>query len=241
MHLVASACAAGVAAALVFGLWFPYPYDELVGGRDLFILVVSVDVVCGPMLTLILFDRNKSRRELIVDLSLIVLVQLAALGLGVNTMIQGRPVYLVFEVDRFRVVTAADIQKEKLKPELGGLQRLSWTGPKIIGVRGSRNGQETLESLDLSLRGVEPSSRPDWWQQYSASLDQVKSKTRDLSELRAKRPDKALIIEQAIQKTGLAENQLGWMPLTSFRSLEWVVLVNRQTADVVSYAPVDGF
>ena len=29
----------------MFGLWFPYPYGELAGGRQLFLLLLGVDVV----------------------------------------------------------------------------------------------------------------------------------------------------------------------------------------------------
>ena len=56
VHLSGSLLVAVMAASLVFGLWYPYPYRELSGGRDLFFLVVAVDVVCGPLLTLVLFN-----------------------------------------------------------------------------------------------------------------------------------------------------------------------------------------
>ncbi|HGH6987606.1 TPA: fimb protein, partial [Neisseria meningitidis] len=52
-HLLISLSVAGLAALLVFKVWYPYPYAELTGGLSLYQLVVAVDIVCGPLLTLI--------------------------------------------------------------------------------------------------------------------------------------------------------------------------------------------
>ncbi|TFV04453.1 fimb protein, partial [Bacillus stratosphericus] len=51
-HFVLSLLIAAVTAWLVFGVWYPAPFDALVGGLNLYGLVVAVDVVCGPLLTL---------------------------------------------------------------------------------------------------------------------------------------------------------------------------------------------
>ena len=56
-HLLVSLFLAGMAALLVFKVWYPYPYAELTGGLQLYKLVVAVDVVCGPLLTLVLASR----------------------------------------------------------------------------------------------------------------------------------------------------------------------------------------
>src|ERR1043165_7159180 len=64
IHLGFSALVGLTTAAIVFGLWFPYPYRDVAGGQYLFMLLVSVDVVCGPLLTMVLFSPLKSRREL---------------------------------------------------------------------------------------------------------------------------------------------------------------------------------
>ena len=241
VHLLASVLVAVLAAALVFGIWYPYPYRELAGGRELFLIVVAVDVVCGPLLTLVLFNPRKSRRELFLDLSLVALVQLAALGYGLYTVAQARPVYLVFEVERFRVVSVADILEGTLKPELGGLHRLPWTGPVTIGVREPRDPDEKLNSLELSLQGNEPSARPDWWQVYDLSKPQVLKRAQPIDALRKKQPGAVSLIDQAVAESGTGESALGWVPLTSFKSTSWVAFVDLKTAEVLAFAPVDGF
>jgi hypothetical protein len=230
-----------MAAILVFGVWYPYAYRDLAGGTDLFILIVAVDVVCGPLLTLLLFNPAKPSRELMVDLGMVVCIQLAALGYGLYSLALARPVYLVFEVDRFRVVSVADIQEGELKPELGGLHRLSWTGPKVIGVRDPIDSTEKLKSLDLSLQGNEPSARPDWWIEYDKVKPAVLLKAKPLQTLRDRRTDDASKIDRAIEDSSQPESSLCWVPLTGFKSSAWVVLVDSSTADVKAFAPVDGF
>lgn len=240
-HLLMSALVAAVAAGLVFGVWFPYPYRELVGGRELFLIVVAVDVVCGPLLTLVLFNHLKSRRELALDLSIVAVIQLAALAYGLHTVVEARPVYLAFEVDRFRAVTMADVQRDKLHPEMGGLHAIGWTGPRVIGVRQPKNNEEMMRSLDLSLGGIDPAVRPDWWVPYEEVRSRVLAKSRPVSELREKRPDQRSLIDASISESGLQEAQLRWLPITSFQSTGWVAFVDATSAEIKSFAPVDGF
>ena len=69
IHLGLSLVVALLAAGLVFGLWYPMPFREISGGRELFLLIVAVDVVIGPVITLAVFDRRKRWRELRRDLA----------------------------------------------------------------------------------------------------------------------------------------------------------------------------
>ena len=68
VHLGLCALVALMAAVLVFFLWYPYPYRVISGGRELFQLVVGVDVIVGPLITFAIFDRAKPRTELRRDL-----------------------------------------------------------------------------------------------------------------------------------------------------------------------------
>src|SRR3569832_471507 len=92
LHLAISLCIASAAALLVFTVWYPYPYREVSGGRELFVILTSVYVVLGPLITLAIFNRRESVRELTLDLSLVAMIQLAALAYGLWTDAVARPV-----------------------------------------------------------------------------------------------------------------------------------------------------
>ncbi len=101
-------------AWLVFSVWVPAPYQGLVQAPQLFIVLLLVDVVCGPLLTAVLANPAKPRKELRLDFALVVLVQLGALAYGLHTIANARPVALVFEVDRFAVVSASQVSAQEL-------------------------------------------------------------------------------------------------------------------------------
>jgi len=237
VSLIFSACLLG----LILGVWFPYPYREISGGTHLFLIVIGVDVVCGPALTAVLVSPKKSKRELIADLSLVIVIQLVALGYGLYSVAEARPVVLAFEVDRMVAVTASQIDSKELAEAPLNLQSLSWTGPRLIGVRDPINNTEMMNALDHSLQGVEPSARPGWWQDFSKSIPEAKKRAKNPSELMAARPprDQAILAE-AIRATGKPIEQLYYLPLTSKKTLDWVVLFT-SSMNVVGYAPVDGF
>ena len=122
IHLVISIVVAIFAATIVLGLWFPPPYRSLAGGQHLFWILVGVDVVCGPLLTAVIFNPHKSRRELLFDLTLVATIQTAALAYGLHSISEARPVVLAFEVDRFVAVSSAQINRDSLHTS----QALSW-------------------------------------------------------------------------------------------------------------------
>src|SRR4030095_4761962 len=109
IHLGLSALVGLTTAAIVFGLWFPYPYRDVAGGQYLFMLLVSVDVVCGPLLTMVLFSPLTSLRELTRARSVARVVQRAPRAYGVHVISEARPVFAAFEVDRLVAVAAVQV------------------------------------------------------------------------------------------------------------------------------------
>jgi hypothetical protein len=241
IHLIVSVLIALLSAALVFGVWYPYPYREIMGGRELFFLIVMVDVVCGPLLTLVLYNPTKSRLELTCDLGIVGALQCLALLYGLYTVVLARPVYMVYEVDRFHIVSAIDIDSTELSKAKPPWNKLPFWGPLLIAAREPQNPTEKLESLQLSFKGKEPSARPDWWEDYSSSTATVLTRAKPISELRAKRPAEVKLIDQAVADSAKLETDLKYLPMTSFKSTGWVVFLDAKTAFPLAYAPIDGF
>ena len=242
IHFILSLAVAVLAAFVILGIWFPYPLRHLAGGIDLFWILIIVDVVCGPILTGVLYSPKKPQRELVMDLLLIIIIQLGALIYGVYSIAQARPVVLVFESDRFVAVTAAQVDTANLPQALPAWQSLSWSGPILLGTRKASDGQETLKSIELSLRGLEPSARPGWWQSYDESRPAVRQRMKPLSTLRTEQvPEAQSVIDAAVRKTGLPITQIHYLPLVSKKSLDqWVALLDAQ-ANIIGYASVGGF
>lgn len=240
-HLLISAMVGGCTALVVFGVWYKWPLHEMLQGRELFWLVVGVDVVCGPLLTLVLWNPAKPRRELVQDMALVACLQTGALLYGIHTVAIVRPVHLVFETDRIRVVSASELEATELPGAPEGLRDLPWTGPTLISVRAPHNSDELLKSVDLSMAGKEPSLRPDWWQSYESGLPQVFARARGLDVLLRARPAQKDLLDTAVRQSGMPASDLLWLPFTSAKAMEWVVLIDRKEGKPRAYAPIDGF
>lgn len=55
--------------ALCWFVWYPAPMLIALGGHEIFLLVVGIDVVVGPLLTLVVFKAGK--KSLNFDLAVI--------------------------------------------------------------------------------------------------------------------------------------------------------------------------
>ena len=84
--------------------WYPGILFDTGNGWKAIGMIVGIDLVLGPLLTLIVFNHNKS--SLKFDLAIIALVQTAALVYGTWTIHQTRPVALAFINSSFITIFA---------------------------------------------------------------------------------------------------------------------------------------
>lgn len=195
----------------------------------------------GPLLTFVIFSRAMPRKELWRDLSVIAVLQLAAMGYGVWTMFQVRPVYLVHEVDRFRVVTPVDIDLAELPQAKPEFQRLPLHGIRVIGVRKVRDSDEMLSSIESALAGKDVSAMPGRWQELDAeNKEQIRARARDLASLRSRAKDSSPALEELIAASGVAPEQVIALPLVG-RSYDWAVIMERRDLRIIGYLPIDLF
>jgi hypothetical protein len=238
-HLGMSLTVAALAAALVFFVWYPYPYREISGGRELFFLVVAVDVVLGPLLTFAVFNRAKPWKSLQRDLVVIVVLQLAALAYGLWTVAVARPVHLVFEYDRFRPIHAIEVDQASLDKAPAGMGDLPWTGPSTIGVR-KLEGSEVLDATMIALGGVHLALQAQYWQPYAKSQEQALKAGKPVAELRQRFAQHKALIDQAVAESGRPEAQLLWLPMHG-RTDFWTAFIDAKSAEPVSFIPLDSF
>ncbi len=242
LHFCVSCLVALGVAWLVFVVWFPGTLRELASGLDLFFIVMAVDVVCGPVLTLVLYDPAKSREKWLLDLGLIVLIQLAALVYGMGQVASARPVFLAFEGDRFRIVQALDVNVDRLSEAPAELQSLSYLGPRVIGVRLAKSGDpDYLLSLQMSIQGLHPAFRPSRWKNYESQLPEALAALKSLDELRPKNLKKMDLLDDSLTELKLGNEQVGYLPLVRDLTTDWVVLVDRSNGRLLAYLHLDGW
>jgi hypothetical protein len=239
VHLLLSLAVAALAALLVFAVWYPMPYRQISGGRELFLLVVAVDVAIGPLITLAVFDRRKPRAELVRDMAVVAALQLAALAYGLYTVAQARPAVVALEGDRLRVVRAIDLASADFSGAPPALARLSWIGPQLLATR-RPDASEKLDAIDRGLAGEDVGMRPKFWLPPEQTGPALARAAKPFGPLLQRLPARAAEVNSAIAATGLPADQVGYLPLLA-RQTDWSALVDRRSGAVVGFVNIDGF
>lgn len=244
LHFFGSVFMAAGAGVLVFLVWYPYPYGLLSGGLSLFIILVSVDVICGPVLTLVLFNPSKSKKELYFDLISVLLIQMAALAYGINTVYHARPLFLVHEVDRFQVIGLPDYQDSNVDQALKSLEpaiRPHWLkGPIIVGTRPPKDRKERQEVLlDSLFGGRDYSQRPEFYVPYDVNYqEKVRARSQKLTAFVDRYPESIDKVTEILSKKGVVLDHALYIPVR--HKQEWIAILD-PSAGVLGFAPGDGF
>lgn len=178
IHLGISLLIIGGLAFGLFYLWYPPHLLGFAKADKLFGLIAGIDIIIGPLLTLLVFKAGK--KSLRMDLSVIVLLQLLFLGAGLWTVWTSRPVFIVAAFDRYELVFAHEIDAEDLaKVELPQFQQLPWFGPELVGLRKAETQLEFFEAVE----GQPTSRRPHFYVDVGPAARDVLAQARRPSEL----------------------------------------------------------
>ena len=232
IHLFISATIVGVVFVLIFFFWYPRPYFEANVAWTVLRVLVMVDLVLGPLLTLVLFKRGK--KGLVLDMCIVASIQLAALIYGVHVIYGERPYYLAFAVDRFEVIGKVEIDASKIKyPELKIKPN---KGPILVYADFPEDKKEREKFLFETVMEGKPDleRRPEYYHPYFSNKDKVLQKAKSLSELVKDEASNQKKIDKFLKKhPGTQENYL-YLPLVGKNNDLALVL------DKNSGLPVDG-
>lgn len=236
-HAFMSLAVAALAAVLVFVGWYPSPTAQLLKVDSIYAVVLAVDVVCGPLLTLVLASPKKPRRELWTDLAIVGAIQLAALCYGLHALESARPVAYVFEKDRLVLVTKNEIYTEAdcATPNNCGPQIGTW-GQQWFRSQIEKDPNR-LRSFDLAMHGIALAQRPMLWTHWDWQHPTVQAALRPLAALS---PASQTKLETLRGETYLKRSDLRYLPLVSSKTLDWIAVFDQQGQWIDSIA-VDGF
>lgn len=231
-HLLGSIGVALCSAALVFLIWYPGPLAQASGVVAIFLIVLGVDVVVGPCITLIVFDMAK--KELKRDLAIVLALQLGALLYGLHTVYVARPVYSVFSVDRFEVVFANDLSEEKLsKVTAPEFKTLPLLGPRTIAARRPETSEERVQiAMSAVSGGDDVAQLPQYYQTYAVAKDQVLKRLQPIEKLRQYNKGRDAEIDRLLEWNAKRSGGIGYLPMR-VKVQDLTIVVARDTAEVL--------
>lgn len=132
-HLALSVLVIGSIALFAFFQWYPAGLHHAAKLDKLLSIMLAVDIVTGPLLTLILYRRSK--KGLSIDLATISVLQLAFLVYGLASLWHRRPLFLVGSQQAFALVFATELPPEaQTLAESEHWPRFDGSGPYLAAV-----------------------------------------------------------------------------------------------------------
>jgi hypothetical protein len=233
VHFLVTLVFSAIAAALVFFVWFPAPFHEMLGGTTLFEIMVLCDLGLGPLTSFIIYNSRKSRRALLFDYTVVGIVQFAAFVYGVYAVANTRPAYVVSVGDRLEVISAGEIDAADLARGADGFrQRPAW-GPQFVAIEEPQDPKERDKALFEALAGKDYSVLPAYYVPYEQGVAEIKRRALPVSELAKRHPEAKPLIQPADAK-------LVWLPVRHAKGF-WTVLLDPGTGRPVRWLPLDPY
>lgn len=232
LHLAASTVILASFFALVTQVWYPGRLFAAAAGSELISLLIFVDLIIGPLMTLIIFNTKKEKLR--QDLLIVVLCQLVFLVYGVWTIVAVRPVYLVFAEDRFYIVRANEIdQKDMARAKNEEFKTLSLIGPKFIGSVQPTDPKIKNDLVFSSLVGMGVQNLPEYFvslQQVSAQVKAAAKTSRQFNKIDSE--SKLRLQQYEITHTATVSS---FIPLVNKNSILFVVInsANGEFVDII--------
>jgi hypothetical protein len=231
-HLGISLTIAALLLLVIDRVWYPHPFFEIANGRDIFLLVLGCDLVLGPTLTLVVFNLNKPRQELVRDLAVIAVFQLVAMTYGLWSLLQARPAFIVYNSGQFNVTLANEIVADSESVRSVGTSVPIW-GPRLVAVRMPDNVEERNK---LTFSAVEGHGDVFQMPRYFVPYEQLKLEAAGRSrsgETLCKDMGVSLAsCNRALALDSTAIIRAGLLPLVVRGKLA-LAIVNRETGDLL--------
>jgi len=238
IHLLISILVVGIIAAYIIFFWYPPALMHMAKADRLLMLIGGVDLVVGPLLTLIIYKAGKKYLKL--DLVIIGLIQLVFLGYGIYATWNSRPVFLVAVPDRFELVFANEITEKRLsQAKVERFKKLSVTRPVLVGAS-MPNAYKEKEAILMSAASGEGDIQvmPEYFVEYAEVTGTLIKNAKPLTPSKGLDAENAKILQQAAMAYGYSASDLRYLTLASSRGFA-VMLVKADSGEIVGPVNAD--
>lgn len=236
IHLLISIVIAAVALFVLLRVWYPPPFFVAEGGNELLFILIAVDVIIGPLITLIIFKVGKP--SLRFDLTVIALLQACALIYGVYVMFVARPVYVVLAIDQFVTVRANDLEPEDIAQARDpAFRSLPLTGPRFVAVDIPKDIKEIGRIMaEAQQTGKVVTQLPKYFVPYAQHQKQALAQAQPLEPALQRGGDFAALARQFLNDSGRQAADLKFL-VVQMRRGYGAVLVDAETGAIVTLLP----
>jgi hypothetical protein len=187
-HVVGSASLMTLVLGALYLGWYRWPGWYLAGAGKVALMMAGLDVVLGPLLTLVIANPDKPRRVLARDIGVIAFVQILAAGYGTSTLWDGRVLYYAYSEGYLQIVQANDLgaaeiaEGQKLNPSLAP----HWYSlPRWIYAPLPSDSKLQEQIMRNAISGSDDVIQlPRYYQPWDAGLADLRSRLRVVGKMR---------------------------------------------------------
>ncbi|MBI1771787.1 MAG: hypothetical protein HYR68_05490 [Burkholderiales bacterium] len=226
-------CMVGLCLLLMcWFMWYPSPMLSAIGGYEIFFLIVGIDVVLGPALTLVVF--NPKKKWLVLDLAVIAIVQISAFLYGVSTLLEARPAYIAALGKSFQVIQASEITDTNLNK---AKTTLPLWGPKLVSVKEPTEFADVSAAQAMESVGGGKGHMPHLHIPYADMKDEILKNALDFEALEKDNADKKSEIQAWLKSNGCDEKTCKYQPI-KIRVSTFPAVIDAKTAAYKGIMPI---
>ena len=215
---------------LVTQIWFPDLLFDLENVWQGLQILIPVDAILGPVLTLILFVPGK--KGLIGDLIIIATIQILALVYGGMTIYGQRPEVIVFAGDRFEIIPSSKFDRENFAAQY--FEEEESTFPLLVY---ALPAQTPEESNTFVLNNVQYQKMADRYRPLADHKDLIRKKALALSKFEPS--NEASLKELSNFKEKFTENEVLLFVLEGTTHQAKLIALHPQTLQKLGYLNLD--
>lgn len=234
-HLLITLLVLSIITFATLSWWNPKPYMGAEGGGPVLMVFILVVIVVGPVLTLLLYKPGK--KGLLLDMMLIGIFQITAIVFGTYTLYEKRPVFLVFAVDRFILVSKDDIDTSKLGSDilLPGFNQK----PISIYARLPENAKKRSQLLQEVFSGKpDVEFRAEYYEPMSSNILNVVSHSINADSFGGNTSVAGNLINDFVNQHCSTVEKCAYFPLVG-KKKDILLVLNREDGKVVGAVDVD--
>lgn len=180
IHLALSIVIVSAIISTIIYFWYPVDYLDITSFKEIAVLIISIDLMLGPLLTFVVYKKNK--KSLRFDLAVIAVIQFSALTYGSYYLFQAHPVYLTYAKGSFSLINAKLAKPENAKYSEYKVSKISSVNLAYSEIPTDPNEKNKL--LNESFNGgPDLEERVDLYKPYDDHISEIIEESLDAEKI----------------------------------------------------------
>lgn len=171
VHFIISSIIVANIVAITALSWYPGALFSHTGGLHLSVILMIVDCLLGPLLTLVVY--NKEKKSNTKDMVCLLSIQAIFLFYGTFSIYSSRPAYIAWVNNQFHLVKANEIESKHQEQAQAEFRSIGSFGPIFVATRQPLDTRINNDILFAELSGMGIQNLPNFYIPIKYKIDEI--------------------------------------------------------------------